>query len=228
MKRGLVLVCLLAAACSSSRKAEEEPTIVPPPSPTEASTQALQSQIASLQTSMTELLDRLDVLNARIAKLESGVAAAPSPAAVPAAPPRAAAPQGQPRAAVLHSADVAEAYQKALMLIGQTKPAEARAAFQQVFDADPTGHLADNALFWIGETYYTAGDYSNAIRYYQRVVNEFADENKAPDAMFKLALAYVKTGDVALARKTLEECIRKYPYSSSAASAKLELQRIKY
>ena len=224
MKRGLVLVCLLAAACSSSRKVDDEPTIVPPPSPTESSTQALQSQIASLQTSMTELLDRLDVLNARIAKLESGVAPAP----MPVTPPRAAAPQGQPKPAVLHSADVAEAYQKALMLIGQQKPAEARAAFQQVFDADPTGHLADNALFWIGETYYSAGDYSNAIRYYQRVVNEFADENKAPDAMFKLALAYVKTGDVALARKTLEECIRKYPYSSSAASAKLQLQRIKY
>jgi tol-pal system protein YbgF len=227
MKRGLVLVCLLAAACSSSRKAEDEPTIVPPPSPTEASTQALQAQIASLQTSMTELLDRLDVLNARIAKLESGGQAPPpvQPSAPARVPP---APQGKPRAAVLHSADVAEAYQKALMLIGQAKPAEARAAFQQVFDADPTGHLADNALFWIGETYYSTGDYSNAIRYYQRVVNEFADENKAPDAMFKLALAYVKTGDVALARKTLEECIRKYPYSSSAASAKLELQRIKY
>ena len=227
MKRGLVLVCLLAAACSSSRKVDDEPTIVPPPSPTESSTQALQSQIASLQTSMTELLDRLDVLNARIAKLESG--GQPLPAVQPTAPARVLPlPQGQPKPAVLHSADVAEAYQKALMLIGQQKPAEARAAFQQVFDADPTGHLADNALFWIGETYYSAGDYSNAIRYYQRVVNEFADENKAPDAMFKLALAYVKTGDVALARKTLEECIRKYPYSSSAASAKLQLQRIKY
>ena len=227
MKPALLLVCLLAAACSSSRKVDDEPTTVPPPSPTEASTQALQSQIASLQTSMTELLDRLDVLNARIAKLESG--GQPPPAVQPTAPARVPAPRPvQPKPAVVASADVAEAYQKALMLIGQAKPAEARAAFQQVFDADPTGHLADNALFWIGETYYTAGDYSNAIRYYQRVVNEYADENKAPDAMFKLALAYVKTGDVALARKTLEECIRKYPYSSSAASAKLELQRIKY
>src|SRR5437016_1481455 len=163
MKRGLVLVCLLAAACSSSRKAEDEPTIVPPPSPTEASTQALQSQIASLQTSMTELLDRLDVLNARIAKLESG--GQPPPVVQPAAPARVPAPHPvQPKPTVVASADVAEAFQKALMLIGQAKPAEARTAFQQVFDADPTGHLADNALFWIGETYYSAGDYSNAIR----------------------------------------------------------------
>lgn len=145
----------------------------------------------------------------------------PQPAA-PARPVPAAKP------AVVASADIAESYQRALMLVGQSKQAEARAAFQQVFDADPTGHLADNALFWIGETYYAAGDFTTAIRYYQRVVTDFPDENKAPDAMFKLALAYVKTGDVGMARKTLEECIRKYPYSTPAASAKLELQRIKY
>ena len=66
------------------------------------------------------------------------------------------------------------------------------------------------------------------MRFYQRVVNEFPGENKAPDAMFKLALAYVKTGDIAQARQTLGDCIKKYPYSASAASAKLELKRISY
>jgi tol-pal system protein YbgF len=229
MKRGLAVLCLLIASCSSARKADDEPTLVPPPSPTEASTQVLQSQIASLQTSMTELLDRLDVMNARLARLEAPPATQPSTPARVTAPQQ---PQQQPQAAakpaVVVSADIAESYQRALMLVGQSKHAEARAAFQQVFDADPTGHLADNALFWIGETYYATGDFPQAIRYYQKVVNEFADENKAPDAMFKLALAYVKTGDVGMARRTLEECIRKYPYSTPAASAKLELQRIKY
>ncbi|PYQ62928.1 MAG: tol-pal system protein YbgF, partial [Acidobacteria bacterium] len=83
-------------------------------------------------------------------------------------------------------------------------------------------------LFWIGETYYESGDYQNAMRYYERVTKEYADENKAPDAMFKLGLAYIKTGDLGMARRTFDECIRKYPYSSSAASAKVELQRIKY
>ena len=85
---------------------------------------------------MTELLDRLDVMNSRIARLEGG-------APPPATPPRAAAPH-ETKPAVVASADIAESYQRALMLVGQSKPAEARAAFQQVFDADPTGHLADN------------------------------------------------------------------------------------
>jgi tol-pal system protein YbgF len=162
---------------------------------------------------MTELLDQLDVLNARIAKLESG-APAPSPATSSAAP----APHQDP----------IEAYRRGLMLFAQHKHPESRAAFQQVFDADPTGQLADNALFWIGETYFAAGDYRNAMRYYERVVKEFADQNKAPDALFKLGLAFEKTGDLGMAQRTFEECMKKYPYSSPAASAKLELKRIKY
>jgi len=229
MRRGLAALFLLAAACSSSRKTDELPAMVPPAQPLYGSP-SVESQVAALQTSMTELLERLDVLNARIAKIEAGggqqapaVQTTPSPAPAPAPAPRA-----QPRAAVLQSADVADSYQKALMLVGQGKQAEARAAFQQVFDADPNGHLADNALFWIGETYFSAGDYTNAMRYYQRVMNEFPGENKAPDAMFKLALSYVKTGDVVMARRILGDCIKKYPYSAPAASAKLELQRISY
>ena len=234
MRRALAIFFLLAAACSSSRKTDELPALVPPAQP--IATQSADAQIAALQTSMTELLERIDVLNARIAKLESGgqavpaVQPTPAPATAPAPVPKAtaAAPQPQPKPAAIASAEIAESYQKALMLIGQGKQAEAREAFQQIFDADPTGHLADNALFWIGETYYAAGDYKNAMRYYQRVINEFPGENKAPDAMFKLALAYVKTGDIVEARRTLGECIRRYPYSTPAASAKLELQRISY
>ena len=66
------------------------------------------------------------------------------------------------------------------------------------------------------------------MRYYERVIKEFAEENKAPDAMFKLGIAYEKTSDLGMARRTFDECIRKYPYSTAAASSKAELNRIKY
>ena len=66
------------------------------------------------------------------------------------------------------------------------------------------------------------------MKFYDRVTKEFGETNKAPDAMFKTGLAYEKSGDLAMARRSLEECIRRYPYSTAAASAKLELKRIKY
>ena len=97
-----------------------------------------------------------------------------------------------------------------------------------MFDADPAGDLADNALFWIGETYYATASYSDAMRYYARVAKDYAEQNKAPDAIFKMGITYVKTGDLGMARRTFEECIAKYPYSTPASSARMELQKIKY
>jgi len=228
---GALLIVALLAGCASSRKPNDDLPPVPIPqaekeaiNPTPSASEA---RLAEVQTQLTELLERLDVLNARIAKLESGSGGqAPAPVATVATvkvPP------------VVHRetpstklADIADAYRNALMLFGRGKHAESRAAFEHVFEADPAGELADNALYWIGETYFAAGDYSNAMRYYARVTKEFADQNKAPDAMFKMGLTYVKTGDLAMARRTFEECVKKYPYSTPAASAKYELKRIKY
>jgi tol-pal system protein YbgF len=224
MKRAAMVLGVFLVACTSSRSKDDLPSTIPPPQPVSQSTDA---RLAELQTSMTELLERLDVLNARIAKLESLSGAPPPPAAVAApqpAPARAPAPHQEP----LQTAQIADNYRKALTLFGQARYADARGAFQQVFNADPNGQLADNALFWIGETYYAAADYTNAMKYYTRVISEFGDQNKAPDAMFKMGVTFEKTGDLGMARRTFDDCIRKYPYSNAAALARAELKRIKY
>ena len=234
---------LLLAGCASGRKDADDLAPVPIPQAEKEAVNppptASEARVAELQTQLTELLERLDVLNARIAKLESSApapaaapapvpAAVPVPVRVPAASAPAPVPAPMPATSSTKLADLADAYRNALMLFGKGKHVESRAAFQRVFDADPTGELADNALYWIGETYFAAGDYSNALRYYERVTKEYADQNNTLDAMLKMGLTYVKTGDLAMARRTFEECIRKYPYSTPAASAKYELKRIKY
>jgi tol-pal system protein YbgF len=226
MKQLIAAAALLAAACASTQGTDA----VPPPAASSAD-----PRIGEMQTTLTELLERLDVLNDRIARLEEERAAAPTVAAAPAqqqqSQPAPAAPRTQPAQQpqrALVGAQLAENYRKAIMLFGRGSYNEARQAFQRFFDAEPAGDLADNALFWIGETYYAARDYTNAMRFYARVVNDFADQNKAPDALYKTALALERTGDLALARKTFQDVIERYPYSTSASSAKQELQRIRY
>jgi tol-pal system protein YbgF len=249
MKKSAVLVVMLAAlftvACTTAVDDDLEPVSVPQP----VTDPALVESVNALQTQLTELLERLDVMNSRLAQVESGAsqtvaAAAPAPAAAPvqssAAPtpmmPRRVNPPAEPATPnqpaepqrALVGAALAEDYREAIMLFGRGRHAEARRAFEAVFAADSSGDLADNALFWIGETYFASNDFNNAVRYYTRVVNEFSEQNKAPDAMFKTALAQARTGDLALARRTLQQVIDRYPYSSTASSAKAELQRIKY
>ncbi len=231
-----LIVCaaaaLLAVSCASTR--DEGPDLPPP-----AVTPAADPRVAELQTQMTELLERIDVLNQRIAQLEEApvVAVTPAPAPVTrtAAPAASAATptprtttQPVPMQRAVVGAQVAEQYRQAIMLYGRGKHAEARNAFQAVYDADNGGDLADNALFWIGETYYAAKDYTNALRFYSRVVNDYSSQNKAPDALLKIGILQSRTGDLALAKRTLQQVIERYPYSSSASSAKAELERIKF
>jgi tol-pal system protein YbgF len=244
------LVLLLTTACGSSGHAKDAPAVTPPPAEfpvPPASSEANDARLREMQTSMTELLERMDIVNDRLAKLEAAQADLTSsserrvaersvePAPVPARPSQAPAPQpaataaaARPPAGPPARADIYTQYRNALVLYGKNRWADARNSFQQVFDAEPSGELADNALFWIGETFYAAGDYTNAMRYYARVTKEYPNENKAPDAMFKTGLAYVKTGDLAMARKAFEETMARYPYATSAASAKAELARIRY
>jgi tol-pal system protein YbgF len=255
MKRvAILLLLLVATACASSRKGDDASAdILPPPAPAQSA--ASEARLAELQTSLTELLERIDVLNDRIARLEAAAAERVSiPTPVPQSQPASTTPVGaqpsvaravaQPRPAdvqppappatsmsaskPLLGAHIADLYRGALELYGKNKMAEARKAFQQVFDADPAGELADNALYWMGETYFVQANYAEAMRYYTRVTKEYPNENKAPDAMFKMGMTYEKTGDLALAKQALEECIKRYPYSTPAASAKAELKRIKY
>ena len=228
-------ITLMLLGCATAQDDAPAPVAQPAADP----------RVAELQTSMTELLDRLDVMSDRIARLEESASAAAAAPAVsmrtPKTPVVEAPVTTQPAAPMttvvtrpaavndaLVSADIADDYRKAIVLYGKGNLAESRRGFQHVFDSDPSGDLADNALFWIGETYYAGADYVNAMRFYARVVSEFADQNKAPDALFKTALAHERTGDLALAKATLQQVIERYPYSSPASSAKQELQRIRF
>jgi tol-pal system protein YbgF len=265
MKRfAVVLLALAAAGCQSSRKGDDlSGEVYPPPAPLQSA--ATDARLTELQTSMTELLERIDVLNDRMSRLESTNAALAAPAPVMAVAQPQPQPMPQPRAgeqqlspvpmaqpmpmsmpmpvapvpqpanadasgasAPLMGARIADSYRRALELYGKNKLADARKAFQAVLDSDAAGELADNALYWIGETYFAQNNYAEAMKYYQRVTKEYADQNKAPDALYKIGVTHAKSGDLALARQSLEECIQRYPYSSAAASAKLELKRIKY
>lgn len=219
--RTLPAIAVLAVLVSCGTAGDDEPMIAPPvasPSP------AVDPRIAEMQVLLGELLDRIEVMNSRLQRLEAG-----APPEAPATAATAATPvQPGRRTAAPSPAAIGDAYRNALILFGRGRIDDSRAAFQQIFDADPGGDLADNALYWIGETWFVQGRYHDAIEIYRRLVAEYGTQNKAPDALLKTGLAYVKLGDLAMARSTLVSLTERYPYSTPAATARLELERIKY
>jgi tol-pal system protein YbgF len=232
---GLLLLGLTVGC--SSQPVDEELRPQPAPQPVVANT--TDPRVAEMEVVIGELLDRIEVMNARLQKLEQGVPAPRETTArrvVDSTPPptapetRTAAPAAvsRPAGPPLRGAALGEAYRSALELFGKGRLDDARSTFQRVYDSDTNGELADNALYWIAETYFVRAKYADAIRIYHQITTDYSDQNKAPDAMLKTGLAHAKLGDLALARRTFEELIAKYPYSTPAAAARHEIKRIQY
>ena len=219
----------LLAACGSVP--DDEPLeVIPPPAP--VSSTATELRLAEMEVLLSELLDRLEVMNSRIQRLEAGASTPPAPAA--AAQPRATTtPSGTATTRPVRVTPPAPAasgdrYREAITLFGRGRIDDARTAFTSIIDSDPSGDLADNSLYWIGETHFVQGNYTESIAIYRRLIADYGEQNKAPDAMLKMGLAYARLGDLAMARTTLLDLAQRYPYSTPAATARHELEKLKY
>ena len=83
--------------------------------------------------------------------------------------------------------------------------------------------LADNALYWIGESYYSEKNYADAIQYFQRIVDDYPNGNKVPDAMVKAALTLHRVGEEPQGRFLLTQVVKVYPGTHSAEVARKKL-----
>lgn len=148
-------------------------------------------------------------------------AVAPPVASGPAAdlPPQldSAKPKGDPALALYNQA-------KAL-LDGEQWPA-ARALFQKLREGHPDHDLADNALYWIGESWYAQAQWLQAAQAFLKVAKEYPRGNKVPDAMYKLARSYEKIGDDSGAIEVLRQLAKHYPGTPAAKKASEDLPRL--
>ncbi len=100
----------------------------------------------------------------------------------------------------------------------------ARAAFGNLLKKYPKSDQADNAQFWIGETYYRQSWYEKAILEYQKVIELYPQGNKVPAALLKQGMAFTALGDKDNARLIYKELIDRYPKSTEAKAAVQKLK----
>jgi tol-pal system protein YbgF len=100
----------------------------------------------------------------------------------------------------------------------------ARQYFQKQLKKFPQSNRADNAQFWIGETYYREKWYEKAILEYDNVINNYPKGNKVPAALYKQALAFIHVDNIPLARVRLKELIEKYPDATESGLARKKLE----
>ncbi|MFH1993154.1 MAG: tol-pal system protein YbgF [Pseudomonadota bacterium] len=119
---------------------------------------------------------------------------------------------------------VDDIYKSAKQAFDQGDFEAARKGFQQLLQRYPKSESADNAQFWVGETYYREKWYEKAILEYQKVIEKYPKGNKVPASLFKQGLAFASLGDKANARLILTELVQKYPKSNEAKIASQQLK----
>jgi tol-pal system protein YbgF len=91
--------------------------------------------------------------------------------------------------------------------------------FETFLQRFPNNSYASNAQFWLGDCYFNQQQYSLAIMEFERILNEYPNAPKTPDALLKIAIAQLQLGDSDQARQAVNTLNQQYPKSKAAQKA---------
>jgi tol-pal system protein YbgF len=118
-------------------------------------------------------------------------------------------------------------YKASYQALTRREHAAAIAGFQRFLELWPDHDYADNAQYWLGESFYDQRDYQTALVEFRKVVKRYPDGNKAPDALLKIGYCYAKLGDLDSARDVLSQVIEIYPKTEAAKLATRRLEEMR-
>ena len=123
--------------------------------------------------------------------------------------------------------DPEEDYTQAIRVLRDEKSFEkARGLLNGFISKYPTHELADDAQYWIGQSYYQEKNFERAILAFNKVRVDYANGDKAPEALLMEAVSFLNFGDRESAREFLGEVIKKYPDSGAASDARKRLESL--
>lgn len=200
----------------------------------QAQSQELRGQIETLRFESENAGNRqrqlyLDV-DQRLQALEQSqarLAAEPPPVAVvdPSEEPGGQAGQTAGERPALSGSDQ-DNYQAAFDLLKNGQYEQSAEAFRQFLVVFPSSPLADNAQYWLAETYYVQRQFTTALPAFQLVVDNYPNSIKLPDALLKIGFCNYELKQWDEARAALERVVREFPDTTAARLATQRLERM--
>ncbi len=117
-------------------------------------------------------------------------------------------------------------YDMAYLEITRGNHDQAAARFREFLKSYPHSSLADNAQYWIGESFYAREKYADALAEFRKVVSDYPNQDKVPAAMYKSGLCHAKLGNPAKAAEEWKQLVAKYPRSNEATLARERLKEL--
>jgi tol-pal system protein YbgF len=141
-------------------------------------------------------------------------------------------PESQEKAAVptlekgTENPQAISGYNAALVEFEQDRYPEAIRALAEFVVKYPKHEYADNAVYWMGESYFRLREFDRAAEQFERVVRDYPTGNKVPDALLRAGASYLKLSKPLEAKKMFEKVVQEYPQSVAAQRAKSSLAEI--
>ena len=109
-----------------------------------------------------------------------------------------------------------EQYARAFSLLEKRNYEEAGAGFSEFLKSSPGDPLADNARYWLGETYYARGEYARSAEIFLDGYEKNKTGPKAPDTLLKLGLSLAALDKKKEACASFRELNRAFPNAPGA------------
>ncbi len=119
-----------------------------------------------------------------------------------------------------------QAYRDAFDLLKSGKFPEATKALTEFLRDYPNGRFADNAQYWLGESYYVSRKFDPALKAFEKVLIDYPESSKRSHAMLKIGFIHDEAGRKKQAKQILTELTQRYPQTTAASLAAKRLERL--
>ncbi len=170
-------------------------------------------------TKSEELAEKLEMLNTRLGEQESQLT-------------QISERLSRGKKAVSDSEDISSVspearmiYESAYLNYVKGNYNEAITGFRSYLKVAPDSPLSDNALYWIGECYYSLGKRQDAVDTLNELINKYPQSNKRPTALYKIGIIYEEAKDTKTAKTYFEKVLQEFPNAPEASLAKERLKK---
>ncbi len=205
----------LLAACAP-------PSAVPTSNNLTLEVRQLQSSLNRQEQAVLELSRQITGLEARIqsqAEEIDKLRQAPESSPTEYLPARASSLQRETTAPVQGEGSPTEIYLQAFGDYASGRYQKAVYGFEMFLQRFPNNSYASNAQFWLADCHFNQQQYPLAIQEFKRVLSDYQNAPKSPDALFKIAIAQLQLGASDEARQAVGTLVQRYPKSTAAQKA---------
>jgi tol-pal system protein YbgF len=187
----------------------------------------MQVKLDELSRQIDQLQANLEDTNYRLSQLSQQIAATNQELKTFRAPPPPPEPgAAEPGAGPAYTGDPRTLYQSAYNDYLRGSYDLAIREFREYLANFPDTDLADNAVYWIGESFYRQGRFREAAGQFDQVLESYPRSDKAASARLKKGYAQLELGETSQGVAQLQQVIRDHATSDEANLARQRLREL--